>query len=198
MKHDPLRTSLPDGVKGHIELILGPMFSGKSSELGRRMRRYAIADRSCLMISYAPDDRYGGAEKVVTHDQTAFDAYPCRTLTEIPKDLINATDCIGIDEGQFFPDVVAFAEKMAQNGKIVIIAALDGTFERKPFNDILMLVPLSEFVTKLRAVCMVCYRDAAFSARRDLSNKLVEDIGGPEKYLAVCRACFELHGINAD
>jgi hypothetical protein len=98
-------------------------------------------------------------------------------------------DCIGIDEGQFFPDIVPFCEKMANIGKTVIVAALDGTFQRKPFGSVLDLIPLAESVTKLSAVCMLCYNDASFTER--LGDELaVEVIGGSDKYLAVCRQCY--------
>lgn len=98
-------------------------------------------------------------------------------------------DVIGIDEGQFFPDIVPFCEDMANGGKVVIVAALDGTFQRKGFGSILELVPLAESVTKLTAVCMMCYADGSFSKRIG-SETAVEVIGGADKYVAVCRACF--------
>jgi len=115
-------------------------------------------------------------------------AHPCSTLAEVGE---TATDyeVIGIDEGQFFPDIVTFSEQMANMGKIVIIAALDGTFQRKPFNNILELIPLAEDVTKLTAVCTYCQKDASFSKRIGKETE-VEVIGGADKYVAVCRGCF--------
>ena len=100
-------------------------------------------------------------------------------------------DVIGIDEGQFFNDVVVWCETMANKGKIVLVAALDGTFQRKPFCNILSLVPLSEAVTKLSAVCMSCFQDASFSKRIAIEDReTVEVIGGADKYMAVCRSCY--------
>ena len=100
-------------------------------------------------------------------------------------------DVIGIDEGQFFPDVVPWCEAMANKGKIVLVAALDGTFQRKPFCDVLCLVPLAEEVIKLSAVCMGCFQDASFSKRIVLDEgETVEVIGGTDKYMAVCRGCY--------
>src|SRR5690349_15640390 len=93
-------------------------------------------------------------------------------------------DVVGIDEGQFFPDTTQFCELLAQRGKIVIVAALDGTFERKPFGAVLELLPLAETVTKLSAVCMGCYRPAAFSKRLGAETE-VKVIGGADKYIAV-------------
>jgi len=98
-------------------------------------------------------------------------------------------DVIGIDEGQFFPDLVEVCEKLAAAGKTVLVASLDGTFQRKPFGRTLELIPMAESVTKLQAVCMICFRDAAFS-RRLGDETAIEVIGGADKYVAVCRECF--------
>jgi thymidine kinase len=117
-----------------------------------------------------------------------------------------AFDVIGVDEGQFvraplrasslrdsrcfqFTDVVPFCEAMANAGKQVIVSALDGTFQRKPFGTILELIPLAEDVAKLTAVCAVCYHSAAFSKRITRESE-VEVIGGADKYFAVCRGCY--------
>uniref|UniRef100_A0A8C7X6T1 Thymidine kinase n=1 Tax=Oryzias sinensis TaxID=183150 RepID=A0A8C7X6T1_9TELE len=88
-----------------------------------------------------------------------------------------------------FPDTVEFSEEMANLGKTVIVAALDATFQRKPFGNILSLVPLAESVVKLHAVCMQCYREAAYTKRIGV-EKEVEVIGGADKYQAVCRTCY--------
>lgn len=98
-------------------------------------------------------------------------------------------DCIGIDEGQFFPDLVQWVEEMANAGKHIIVAALDGTFQRKPFGDVLDLIPMAEAVTKLTAVCMQCHQPASFSKRLGDETE-VEVIGGAEKYISVCRSCY--------
>ncbi|KYO27386.1 thymidine kinase, cytosolic [Alligator mississippiensis] len=96
---------------------------------------------------------------------------------------------IGIDEGQFFPDIVEFCEAMANAGKTVIVAALDGTFQRKAFGSILNLVPLAESVVKLNAVCMECYQEASYTKRLGAERE-VEVIGGADKYHSVCRLCY--------
>ena len=98
-------------------------------------------------------------------------------------------DVVGIDEGQFFEDIIEFCEEAANSGKIVVVAALDGTFERKPFGNIINLIPLAEMVTKLSAVCVYCTREAAFT-KRVVENKEVQLIGGAEMYKPVCRVCF--------
>ena len=103
---------------------------------------------------------------------------------------------IGLDEGQFFTDVVEFAENLANIGKTVVIAALDGTYQRQKFNRILELVPLSEHVVKLNAVCMMCAGDAAFTKRIKSNDDRLEVIGGAETYMATCRECHNEKGIS--
>ncbi|XP_076157666.1 thymidine kinase, cytosolic [Alosa pseudoharengus] len=177
----------PRKKRGQIQVIFGPMFSGKSTELMRRVRRFQIAQYNCLVIKYAKDTRY--SEKgVATHDQNIMEAVPANSLKDV-RSLAMRACVIGIDEGQFFPDTVEFCEEMANHGKIVIVAALDGTFQRKPFGNILSLVPLAESVVKLNAVCMQCFKEAAYTKRLG-AEKAVEVIGGADMYHAVCRGCY--------
>lgn len=184
--------------KGSIELILGPMFSGKSTELMRRLKRYQVAQYKVMIVKYAKDVRYD-EEGIATHCGMKIPATVSATkLEQITSNILKEDyDVIGIDEGQFFPDVVLWAEEMANEGKVVVVAALDGTFQRKPFGDILSLVPLAEEVTKLKAVCMNCFEEAAFSKRITSDDEgKVEVIGGADKYMAVCRACFHHSGVK--
>jgi len=184
--------------KGSIELILGPMFSGKSTELMRRLKRYQVAQYKVMIVKYAKDVRYD-EEGIATHCGMKIPATVSTTKLELITNNIlkEDYDVIGIDEGQFFPDVVSWAEKMANLGKVVVVAALDGTFQRKPFGDILSLIPLAEEVTKLKAVCMNCFEEAAFSKRITSDDEgKVEVIGGADKYMAVCRACFHHSGVK--
>ena len=163
------------------------MFSGKSSELARRIRRMGYAKKSCVVIKYAKDVRYSETE-AATHDKIFFPAISALALENV-KSAVRNFDVIGIDECQFFNDVVEFAEEMANEGKVVICAGLDSTFQRKSFGRMLELIPLAEQVTKLTAVCMLCGAEAAFSKRIG-SETEVEVIGGSEKYVASCRKCF--------
>lgn len=139
------------------------MFSGKSTELIRRLKRYQIARYPCLIVKYAKDIRYD-LESIATHDQQTLKAISADKLKNLKVNLSDY-DVIGIDEGQFFPDIVEFSEEMANKGKTVVIAALDGTFQRKAFASILELIPLSEHVVKLNAVCMTCFGDGSFTKR---------------------------------
>ncbi|XP_002733254.1 thymidine kinase, cytosolic-like [Saccoglossus kowalevskii] len=175
--------------KGQIQVIFGPMFSGKTTELIRRIKRFQIANHSCLIVKYANDDRYD-KNGIATHDREVKAAVSATELCPLRKTAMKY-DVIGIDEGQFFPDCVEFSEEMASKGKKVIVAALDGTFQRKGFGNILNLVPLAESVIKLNAVCMHCYSEASYTKRLGVETA-VEIIGGTDKYMAVCRACYVL------
>jgi len=114
------------GQRGRIELIMGPMFAGKSTELIRRVKRIEISGKKCLMIKYSADQRYS-SDSVCTHDQHKRVAFSCKTLSEV-KDNWKDYDVLGIDEGQFFEDIVDFSENAANEGKIVIISSLNGTY----------------------------------------------------------------------
>nr|ACO10334.1 Thymidine kinase [Caligus rogercresseyi] len=172
---------------GQIQLIIGPMFSGKSTELIRRLRRYQSATYKCMSIKYAKDVRYDNGG-IATHDKTVLEAIPVVSLEEITE-RAKEYHVIGIDEGQFFPDIVSFCENMANAGKIVLVAALDATFQRKGFPNIMELIPLSENVTKLNSVCMVCHGEGSYT-KRTTDSKEVELIGGAEAYKSVCRKCY--------
>ena len=155
----------------------------------RRLKRYQFAKHNCLIVKYQRDNRYD-EEGISTHDQQTMRAVSCLTLSSLTESgQVDDVSVIGIDEGQFFPDTVSFAEQMANRGKTVIVAALDGTFQRQEFGQILHLIPLAESVIKLTAVCMICFEEASFTKRIGQEKEL-EVIGGPEKYMAVCRKCF--------
>lgn len=96
---------------------------------------------------------------------------------------------VAVDEGQFFPDIAEAADALANQGKIVVVSALDGAFDRKPFSCIVNLIPLAESVDKLTAVCKLCFRTAHFS-KRTTSDTCVQLIGGKDMYIPVCRACY--------
>ena len=187
----PMEGSSPGG---QIQLILGPMFSGKSTELIRRLKRYQVAQYKVMMVKYAKDQRYDETG-IATHCGQVLPAVAAEQLGELEY-RAQDYEVIGIDEGQFFPDLVTWCEAMANRGKIVLVAALDGTFQRRPFAEMMALVPLAEAVTKLQAVCMICFQEAAFSKRTTLESS-VEVIGGADKYMAGCRRCYFSHGLVA-
>lgn len=177
---------------GSFNLILGCMFSGKTSELIRRYNRYRIGGKNCLMIKYKNDDRYD-SEMVVTHDNIKADAIVCEFLYEA-DDSIRNYDVICIDEIQFYKDANIFCDKWANEGKIVEACGLNGTFNRTPFPMISLLIPLAEDISFFKAICKETGEDASYSKlsmKLDSKNKdQTEIIGGSEKYDAVDRNTF--------
>ena len=174
--------------KGKIDVIFGPMFSGKSTELQRKMKRYLIAEKKCLIINYAKDNRYSKENVVSTHDKQTMKASKFTLLSEA-EHMVDDYDIIGVDEGQFFEDLVEKAEEWANRGKVVIIAALDATFQRKPFNRVCELVAIAENVKKLHSVCNTCKKKGSFTQRVSGGSE-IELVGGVDIYKSVCRKCF--------
>ena len=182
---------------GRIELICGPMFSSKTSELITRAQRHIRGGKKCVAIKYAQDERYS-LEQIVTHDKTALDAIPCGDTLFSIKDQVMDAKVICIDEGQFFKDIVKFCTEMQSFGKLVIVAALDMNFKRKEWPSIAILAARAYKVTKCKAVCVSCGNDAAFSklilledVQHMKEHKDGKMIGGAEKYVAVCLPCHK-------
>lgn len=175
--------------KGWIEVICGSMFSGKTEELLRRIRRATIANKSVKIFKPAIDKRYHET-KVTSHDKNAITAITTHHSSEILS-LAGNTEVIAIDEAQFFdaqlPDV---CEQLALKGCRVIIAGLDLDFKGQPFGPMPQLLAASEYVTKLHAICVVCGNIASRSFRKVASTDTVV-IGEMEAYEARCRNCFE-------
>jgi thymidine kinase len=171
---------------GKFTLILGPMFSGKSSFLIQNYKRYKIAGKKCLVIKYAGDDRYE-KKSVITHDQIAIEAIPTNKLLDL-EERVNEFEVICIDEIQFFEDGV-ICDNWANKGKIVIASGLNGTFQRKPWKVISDLIPLADDIIHLKAVCRDTGNDAPFT-HRIVSDKNDFLIGGSEAYSALDRKTF--------
>ena len=173
-------------MSGKLSLIIGPMFSGKSTILLTRYRRYQIAGKKCLLIKYANDNRYeNSGEMLVTHDQLSYKATSCHMLSEA-NDFIQDYDVICIDEIQFYEDAGIYCDLWANSGKIVEVCGLNGDYRRKPFEQISYLIPMSDNITFVTAVCKDTGKDACFTMR--LSNeKEQEVIGSTDKYQAVSR-----------
>ena len=132
--------------EGKIHSIFGPMFSGKSSELFRKVNRYQIANKRCLVINYIKDNRYSTEDVAATHDKRLLAARKLKSLAEISDKEAASFDVIGIDEGQFFEDLVEVCVRWANLGVTVIVAALDSTFEKKSFGPVPGLLAISENV----------------------------------------------------
>ena len=174
---------------GHIELIIGPMASGKSTELGNRLRKYTVADMKCILLISKKDKRYTKDDDLMsTHDLITYPAKSVETL-DPHVSLACEHDVIGIDEGHFFPGIVGFCDTLVSLGKVVIVASLDSSWQMKPFKSITELVSMAEFVDKRHAICVDCKHIASFNRRNGPSQKL-ELVGGLKDYSPVCRTCF--------
>lgn len=174
---------------GTFNIILGSMWSGKTSELVRRYKRHTIGGRKCLMIKYKNDTRYDD-EMVVTHDKIKVQGLVCEYLYEA-DDKVREYDVICVDEVQFYKDAHIFCDKWCNEGKIVEACGLNGTFNRTEFPIISKLIPLAENITFLKAVCKETGNDAIYSnINIDVQNNVTEVIGGAEKYNAVDRQTF--------
>jgi thymidine kinase len=179
---------------GKLNLIIGPMFSGKSTMLLTRYRRYGIAGKRCLLVKYAGDMRYSSSdENIVTHDQVSYRATSCRQLSEIAS-LVHNYDVICIDEIQFYPDAHQYCDEWANAGLIVEACGLSGDFRRRPFEQISLLIPMCDDIEHVKAVCRNSGHDAPFSKRISLEQEQ-EVIGSTDKYLAVSRYYY-LHSVG--
>ena len=171
--------------EGKIELILGPMFSGKSTRLIETIRKYVYKAKKTIMIKFFADKRYSEKSEVVTHDK--YDSIDCKNLRD-SFELLKKYDVIGIDEGQFFPDLVEVCEELALLKKTIIIAALNGDFRMEPFPVISKIISKADKIKLLKAYCFHCHKDAKFSLRIVQSNETVL-IGAGEAYKPACRDC---------
>ncbi|ERM83530.1 thymidine kinase [Rhodonellum psychrophilum GCM71 = DSM 17998] len=174
--------------KGHIEVICGSMFSGKTEELIRRLNRALIARQKVEIFKPSIDKRYHEFD-VVSHNESAIRSTPVNFADDI---ILLAGDCdvVGIDEVQFFDQqIIHVAAVLANSGKRVIMAGLDMDFEGKPFDPMPQLLAIAEYVTKVHAICMKCGDLASYSFRlSDAKEKVM--VGEKESYEARCRKCF--------
>ena len=177
----------PQSGEGKIELILGPMFSGKSTRLIELIRKSVYKAKKSIMIKFFADKRYSEKSEVVTHDLIKYDSIDCKNLKD-SFELLKNYDVIGIDEGQFFPDIVEVCQDLALLKKTVIVAALNGDFRMEPFPVISRLIPKADKIKLLKAYCFHCHKDAHFSLRIVQSNETVL-IGAGEAYKPACREC---------
>ena len=190
---------------GSINVITGPMFSSKSTTLISKVNRYAIAGRRCAILKWEGDTRYDdnadgmNGKGVVTHDGQI---YPSITLREnqfirwCEQEIKKADseedkyDVVGVDEGQFFKGLAEGCELLANAGYVVIVAGLVGTSDRTLFNEMGDLLPLADNILFLKAVCVWCKERGASFSKRICGGREKVLVGGSDKYVAVCRKCF--------
>lgn len=174
--------------KGWIEVICGSMFSGKTEELIRRLKRARYANLKVEIFKPEIDTRYHETE-IVSHNANAIPSTPVKSSLNILL-MDNGADVIGIDEAQFFDDEIVYVcETLASRGVRVVVAGLDMDYLGKPFGPMPKLMAVAEFVTKVNAVCMVCGDIATHTFRKVQSDALVM-LGEHDSYEARCRRCF--------
>ena len=174
--------------KGWIEVICGSMFSGKTEELIRRLKRAKYAKQRIEIFKPEIDTRYD-VEKVVSHDENSINSTPVQSSSEI---LLLSTDIevVGIDEAQFFDmEIVNVCNILASRGVRVIVAGLDMDYLAKPFGPMPALIATAEYVTKVHAICMKC-GNLAYVSHRIVENDKLVLLGETDSYEPLCRTCF--------
>ena len=183
---------------GSIEVIAGVMFSGKSEELQRRVRRAQIARRRVQVFKSHLDERYAGLRHVSSHDGRSIEAVPIGTAGDLMRLLQPDTEVVAIDEAQFLDDaIVDVSTVLADRGVRVILAGTDTDFRGEPFGAMAQLMAVAESVDKLRAICMVCGDDACRNQRLIDGRPAPYDspvilVGGSDAYEARCRHCHRV------
>lgn len=173
---------------GWIEVICGPMFSGKTEELIRRLRRAQIAKQKVQVFKPVIDRRYSDSE-VVSHSDQRTQAMPVEAAGRVLELLEADTEVVAIDEAQFFDaSLVAVCDRLATSGKRVLVAGLDTDYRSEPFDPMPQLMARAEYVTKLLAICVRCGNPANRSLRVAGGTDRVE-VGAKDRYEAVCRRC---------
>jgi thymidine kinase len=175
---------------GWLEVITGSMFSGKSEELIRRLRRAQIAKQKVQIFKPAIDDRYA-SDAIVSHSEMKIPSVAVKTAAELESKVAKDTEVVGIDEGQFFDaGLTSVCARLADAGKRVIVAGLDQDYLGKPFEPMPQLLATAEYITKTLAICMVCGGPANHTQRLVASKERVL-VGATGTYEARCRHCFD-------
>jgi thymidine kinase len=177
---------------GWIEVIAGSMFSGKSEELIRRLRRAKIARQKVQVFKPEIDSRFS-QDHIVSHSEMRHASANIRSADEVLAKVEADTEVVGIDEGQFFDNaLVEVATQLAGRGVRVIIAGLDQDYTGRPWEPMPQLLAIAEYITKTHAICMKCGQPANYTQRTFESEERVA-VGGEDMYEARCRQCFVPH-----
>ena len=193
-----------DGREGSIEVITGVMFSGKSEELLRRVRRALIARKTVQVFKSHLDDRYSGIHAISSHDGRRVEARPVSSSLEIAEHIKDDVDVVAIDEVQFLDTgIIEVANRLADRGIRVIISGTDMDFRGEPFGPIGPLLAVAESIDKLHAICVVCGDLATRNQRLIDGRPAVAEgptiqVGGSETYEARCRHCHEVPSSQDD
>ena len=185
---------------GYLEIILGSMYSGKTTRLVEIYNQCKFCDISVVAINHEIDSRYDVNHTIVSHDKTTIPCIKTHKLTDIwsnhsmqriqDHNIIATSNVILINEGQFFPDLLEFITSLLNHGKQVYVCGLDGDFERKKFGQILDLIPLCDKVTKLTSLCSLCKNGTPGIFSMRLTGETQQTVVGSENYIPVCRECY--------
>lgn len=175
---------------GYLEIILGSMFSGKTSRLVEIYKQCKFCNIPVEVINHSIDDRYDD-ELMSTHDKIKIPCIKMSKIEDILKKIENV-EVILINEGQFFDDLYENVKKMLEKGKKVYICGLDGDFERKKFGQILDLIPLCDKVTKLTSLCSICKNGTPGIFSKRISSEKEQTVVGSDNYIPVCRNCYDM------
>ncbi|MEA2604002.1 MAG: thymidine kinase [Acidobacteriota bacterium] len=185
---DSIRERIREGC---IEAISGGMFSGKSEELVRRLRRATLARQVVQVFKPATDTRYTDPRRLITRDKRELEAVSVTCTHELRQQLLPEVQVVGIDEAQFFDDgLVELVTELADSGVRVIVAGLDLDYLRRPFGPMPRILAMAEYVDKVHAVCMRCGAPAHYSQRTAGGGEQLQ-VGDTESYEARCRRCYE-------
>ena len=186
----------PTIPSSYLEVIIGPMFSGKTSKLVEVYKQCKFCNIPVLVLNHGLDQRYHDT-LLSTHDKTMIECVQVNTLEEIWKNekiihLYNESQVVLINEGQFFSDLYTNVVKMLDDSKKIYVCGLDGDFERKKFGQILEIIPLSDKVSKITSICSLCKDGTPGIFSKRLSLEKEQTVIGSENYVPVCRKCYNI------
>jgi len=178
-----------DTVTGYLEIIIGPMFSGKTSKLLEIYKQCTYCNIPVMVINHSLDKRYHN-DMLSTHDQSMIPCHNYELLSCALNDVTDEMKVILINEGQFFSDLEEVVKTLLEKNKHIYICGLDGDFERKKFGQILELIPLCDKVTKLVSLCSICKNGSIGIFSKRITEEKEQTIIGSSNYLPVCRKCY--------
>ena len=178
---------------GYLELILGPMFSGKSSAISKIYKQYMLCDNIPFVINHSSDIRYSDSSfNLFTHDKTHIPCNSTSKLSDIDEGYLEKHKIILINEGQFFPDIKSFVEKYLAPpfNKHIYICGLDGDYQQNPIGCLLQLIPKCDKFTKLTSLCVNCKDGTPAPFTHRISDSKEQVLVGSDEYIPLCRACL--------
>ena len=171
-----------------LEIVLGSMFSGKTTEIIKYHSTYSLKYKT-IIINHKSDDRYDSTDVISTHNHVTLEAIKLHKLSDLDSSIYNESEFLLIDESQFFPDLNEFVLKALDDGKYVVVVGLNGDCDLKPFTNLMNLIPYADKVKHLTSLCQFCDKPtpAFMHQRLDKSNKKKVSVGGASDYVVLCR-----------